>query len=100
MSQALGCLRPHEPEGMLRGIRRVTVRWSSAHAQVPYHTLPEREGGGHGNLGAGPLSMGCRHCRRWGSWWPLLYFLELLSHFDTPPSEFAPFQLHFVTVTL
>ena len=36
---ALGCLGPHEPEGVLRGIRRVTLRWSLGHAQVPYLTF-------------------------------------------------------------
>ena len=40
MSQALGRLWPHEPEGMLRGIRRVKLRWSLEHTQIPYVTLP------------------------------------------------------------
>ena len=41
VSEALGCLWPQKPEGMLRGIRRVTLRWSLEHAQVPYFTLPD-----------------------------------------------------------
>ena len=41
MSRALGRLWLHEPAGTLRGIGRVTLRWSVEHAPVvPYLTLP------------------------------------------------------------
>ena len=40
MSEALGRLCPHESAGMLRGIRRATLRWSLEQAQAPSLAFP------------------------------------------------------------
>ena len=59
MSQALGCLRPLEPEGMLRGMRRVTC--TLEHAQVPSLTPPPQRRWGGADLHGGRGTAGGCH---------------------------------------